>query len=208
MIISVLQVGKLTATTRLQSRRFSHYMSFGTLVLSTIALWLAIYALHRIFNSSHDHFNLPQPAAATSSAFARTRAWEPSTRITLHNLYLRIETKAFNKLHARWITRFGDADKSSGTSGKRMLTLFYEAGSVFATLGMIGALCAVIWTAWNLLAALSASFAFDGPPMKSGSTKRDLEVTELAIQVRTAGQLLKPIVSPMSHAFNQDQTCI
>ncbi|KZP28018.1 hypothetical protein FIBSPDRAFT_1039738 [Athelia psychrophila] len=180
-------------------------MSFGTLSLSVIVLWLAIYALHRIFDSSNDHSNLPLPASAAASTSARYRAEESSTRVILDKLHLRVETNAFNKMHSRCISRFTGTgiNKGSGARGKKVLTLFYDAGSALGALGMIGALCIVLWTSGNLLGTLVAWFNAS-QPVEVGHSKRGLDVAgDLNSRNEASGPLLKPIIPgvtvPLSH---------
>lgn len=180
-------------------------MSFGTLSLSVTVLWLAIYALYRIFDSSNGHSNLPPPASAATSTFARYRAEEPSTRVILDKLHLRIETHAFNKLHSRCIARFTGVgiNKGSGAREKKALTLFYDAGSALGALGMIGALCILLWTAGHLLGTLAAWFNAS-QPVEVGNSKRGLEVPgDFASRNEASGPLLKPIVSHASDVVVQ-----
>lgn len=179
-------------------------MSFGTLSLSVTVLWLAIYALHRIFDSYNGHSSLPLPASAAASISARYRAQEPSTRVILDKLHLRVETNAFNKLHARCVARFLDPGiNKSGARAKKVLTLFYDAGSALGALGMVGALCIVLWTAGNSIGTLVAEL---NPSQSAdvGHLKRGLEVAgDLNNRNEASGPLLKPIVSHVLDIVNQ-----
>lgn len=164
--------------------------------LSVAVLWLAIYAIHRIFDSSNGP-NLPLPVSSTS---ARYRAEQTATRVILDKLHLRVETNAFNKLHARCIARFTDSgnNKGSGAYGKKVLTLFYDAGSALGALGMIGALCIILWKAVNLLGTLATWFNAS-QPVEVSHLKRGLDVAgDLNNRNEASGPFLKPIVSQAS----------
>lgn len=169
-----------------------HYMSFGALGIAVAILWLIIYGLHNIFTSpSNNRFYLPLPVPASISS--RTRAGNSSIHVTLHNLQLRLETKSFNKLHSRCIVRFADANNSSGRCEKKALTLFYDTGSVFAVLGLLGVLCIGLFAAGSSIGSLASSRHI--PPADAGPMKRSLEVMESSIRIEAAEQFLKPIVS-------------
>lgn len=175
-------------------------MGLDALGLFITIFWLAIHALHRIYkNSSHGSSNLPIPVAATLSSSARHRTRETSTRVTLNHVHLRIETSALNNLHARYTTRA----RASNMQPKKALTAFYNVGSIFGAVGMLGVLGIILWTLAQLIGSLMAGLSVSQSVATStGHSKRAMEGSiDMNTQLNTRTPLLQPIVSHSLHWY-------
>lgn len=179
-------------------------MSVETLSLVITALWLVIYTLDRLCNhDSNGPRNLPLPVGVPST---RLRSSTSSTHIIIQHLHLRIQTNAFNKLHQRLCARFANRRFALA---KKSLTVFYDAGSMFGVLGMLGALGIVIWTAGDLVRLLFGWNFTLLVEAGSGYGKRSLDAVAaptMQTHKSSSGSLLKPIVSNSHPDMQQKPT--
>ena len=118
-----------------------------------LLLWAALYAFrhYRRRRTSHPTF-LPGPTSSTkflSPEIFRTR----TTRVTLSNLHLGVQSTACNDAHQSLAARL------KRSRWRRPLGLAYDAGSLSGVLGMLGSILLLLWTTLHLVSSVHVSKA-------------------------------------------------
>ena len=120
-------------------------MSFATFVVVLTLFWAAIHAVHRALAFSKAQSILPIPRTTTNLRPNQRRVWNTSTtQVVLKSFHLRIQTTAWNVTHDVLAIAFKQGQQATRV---RMLTYFYDLGTILGVMGMFSALLLLSVTA-------------------------------------------------------------
>ena len=122
-------------------------MGLVTLAYAISVFWLALHAI-RSFLSKRTTDSSILPSSTGSHLRRSSISWFNAShvRVTLHAVHLKIETTGFNALHDAWAAQIRKANRALF---RRVITAFYDVGSVAGVLGMIAALGLLWVTVWK-----------------------------------------------------------
>jgi S2P endopeptidase len=171
-------------------------MSLTSPILLLCLIWAAIHALHYMLKPRAQYL-LPSPLNHGSN-HGRSLWHTSTTRVIVKNLYLRVQTTAWNLHHDVLASKLSSSRR---TYLRMSLQFFYNTGCVMGILGMIGAFGILLWTCGETGRSLVRRLMDDSGRQQGSSSRlmpRDaMSLSQInEINRQSSGSFLKPIVSP------------
>ncbi|THH15185.1 hypothetical protein EW146_g5250 [Bondarzewia mesenterica] len=143
-------------------------MTPGSLILYLCLIWLLFYGIIR---ARARPSILPNPLSL-SPRRPRSLFSTDATRLTVNKLHLRVESTALNAYHDVFTARL-----TSRPYGRlrRILSAFYDSGTLSGAIGMFSCMVLLAWTVWQLGFTLLSS---------SSSSKTPGDVQAVAVHTK------------------------
>ncbi|KAH9942695.1 hypothetical protein B0H21DRAFT_750382 [Amylocystis lapponica] len=166
-------------------------MAWSLLVVGLALSWLAIHLARRCAHRRASHASLP----GAHSRSIRGSRWSASThwQVSAHQLSIRVQTTAFNDLHDLVTAALA---KPHNLRWRSLLSRFYDVGSVLGVVGLVGALCILIWTTARLASALMPGSHHTQPIVGAVLAKRSIGSPGKATEDRTYSDLPLHFIIP------------
>lgn len=144
------------------------------------SFWAALYILRHYRRRSTKAFFLPAPSSSAPSSSPDIYSTR-STRVTLRNFHLNIESTACNTLH-----QITSIVLKRHPRWRALGALAYDLGSVFGVLGMLGSVILLAWTTFKLGASSADHPGSPVHPPRADLHKRDSLSEDSSLQSATS----------------------